>query len=281
MEQAAVPGTSHAIELKQARGTGGTMDAKESGKIGRFIVAEGTATVTNSRGSVTVAVNQETDVTANAPPPQPKPVDASQATSWAGALPSAPPVGVTGLGPNLIVNGDAEAGPGGDGSTVEPAPGWTTTGNFNVIQYGQDDYVAPTDPGPPDRGNNFFAGGPNDPLSTASQSVNVSGSAAPIDGGKAGFQLSGWLGGWDDQEDNAVLTATFKGISGQVLGSASVGPVSAEERHNQTGLLQRSANGVVPKGTRSVDLLLVLTREAGANNDGYADNLSLALGSTG
>ena len=36
---------------------------------------------------------------------------------------------------NLIVNGGAEVGPGGDGSSVIAPPGWTTSGNFTVVDY--------------------------------------------------------------------------------------------------------------------------------------------------
>ena len=36
---------------------------------------------------------------------------------------------------NLIVNGGAEAGAGGDDTTVIPAPGWTTSGTFTVVDY--------------------------------------------------------------------------------------------------------------------------------------------------
>jgi hypothetical protein len=72
-----------------------------------------------------------------------------------------------GFGVNLIENPGAE---GGLATTDEDLlvgviPGWTLSGNFNVIAYG---FVGPSgpyptlaDPGPSYRGNNFFTGGPN------------------------------------------------------------------------------------------------------------------------
>ncbi len=99
----------------------------------------------------------------------------------AGLIALASIVGAPGLGAsdgvfgrNLIVNGDAEAGPGSfDGLTVEPVPGWITNGNFTVAQYSGEGLPSQTDPGPPDRGNNFFAGGPNNISSSATQLINV------------------------------------------------------------------------------------------------------------
>ncbi len=93
----------------------------------------------------------------------------------------------------------------------------------------------------------------------------------------ATFVLSGFLGGFATQNDRATLTATFKDGGGGTLAIASIGPVTNVDRGNVTGLLFRTTSGSVPAGTRTVDLLLTLTRAAGFSNDGYADNLSLVL----
>jgi hypothetical protein len=182
------------------------------------------------------------------------------------------------FGHNLIVNGEAEAGPGSfDGFTVEPVPGWTTNGNFTVAQYGGDGLPSQADPGPPDRGNNFFAGGPNNTSSSATQVINVAPDAHLIDSGAVTFSLSGYLGGFFTQDDNAVLTVIFE-RGGQVLGSAQIGPVLAADRGGQTGLLFRSTSGSIPVGTRQVRVVLQMTRAPYFfYNDGYADDLSLTL----
>jgi hypothetical protein len=79
------------------------------------------------------------------------------------------------------------------------------------------------------------------------------------------------------QDDGATLTATFLDANNQPLGQASIGTVSAAERNDQTGLLQRQADGLLPAGTRQIRLHLKFTRTEGAYNDGYADNLELSL----
>jgi hypothetical protein len=61
------------------------------------------------------------------------------------------------------------------------------------------------------------------------------------------------------------------------VGSASIGPVTNVDRSELSGLLFESTDGLVPVGTRSIDLTLLLSRVDGTYNDGYADNLSLVL----
>jgi hypothetical protein len=184
------------------------------------------------------------------------------------------------FGPNLIVNGNAEAGPGStDGTTlpVPNAPGWTLTGNLTVVKYNvSGGFPLSTDPGPPTRGSNFFAGG-NNASSSAAQTINVAAGAATIDAGTATYSLSGWLGGFSSQDDNATLTVTFRNAGATAIGSATIGPVTAANRGSATGMLLRSAAGTVPAGTRTIDVVLQLTRVSGTYNDGYADELALVL----
>ena len=178
---------------------------------------------------------------------------------------------------NLIVNGDAESGTGSPDGTPVSTPGWTSMGNATAIVYGANQYPSATDPGPPDRGKNFLVGGPSDAMSSLSQTDDVSRYAAAIDADHVTYTLSGWLGGFAGQEDNAVLTVTFQGSGGASLGTATIGPVTAEDRTSQTGLLSRMTTGKVPTGTRGVGVLLSLTRLEGTANDGYADDLSLTF----
>jgi hypothetical protein len=182
------------------------------------------------------------------------------------------------FGTNLVVNGNAEAGPGATGTdTVSNIPGWTPSGNFTVHQYGDTNYLTATDPGPDDRGQNFFAGGPGNSSSSASQMIDVSAGASTIDTGSVSFSLSAYLGGWQDQRDNAVLTATFLDGHGATLGTSSIGPVTASDRNSARGLLSRGSTGTLPAGTRSVQLVLQMTRLDGSYDDGYADDVSLVL----
>ncbi len=183
------------------------------------------------------------------------------------------------FGTNRVVNGDAEAGAGSPSGDVVPVPGWTTTsGNFTAVQYGASGgFPAVTDPGPANRGSNFFAGGPDAASSSAFQFISLTPNASVIDAGQASFTLSGYFGGFADQNDFSTLTATFLDSSNNVLGSTQIGAVSAANRSDASGLLLRSADGFVPAGARTINLGLAMTRTDGSYNDGYADNLSLVL----
>lgn len=182
------------------------------------------------------------------------------------------------LGTNLIVNGNAEAGAGSPSGATVPVPGWTTTSNFTAVTWtAGGGFPVGTDPGPADRGLNFFAGGPGTAFSSASQIIDLSGNSAAIAAGTLQFDLSAWLGGFASQGDNAVLTATFLDAGGATLSFAALGPVTVADRASQSGLLLRDTQGFVPVGTATVEIQLDMTRLAGSYNDGYADNLSFAV----
>ncbi len=184
-------------------------------------------------------------------------------------------------GSNLIQNSGAEQGPGSDDCSVASSvPGWTINGNVAICKYGPAEIEA-TAPGPPDRGVNFFSGGPDNTSSNLTQRIDVSSSAAAIDAGTLPYTLSGWLGGWNGQDDNATLTVTFRNASNGPLGTAHIGPVNSDERPFGNGFVQKTASGTIPAGTRSLDLILLFTRASGAYNDGAADNLSFVLGTGG
>ena len=182
---------------------------------------------------------------------------------------------------NLIVNGNAEAAIGSVDGTPVSTPGWTSVGEATAAQYGVNGWPALTDPGPADRGSNLFSGGPSEDTSSLSQTVNVSQFASLIDASNVTYLLSGWLGGWSSQDDNAMLTVTFRNALGVALGTGSIGPVMASDRASVTGLVQRSSSGAVPSGTRTVLVVLSMARTSGSANDGYADDLSLVFGGIG
>jgi hypothetical protein len=184
------------------------------------------------------------------------------------------------FGTNLIVNGDAESGVGStDGGVVSSIPGWTPSGTFTVVQYNSGGgFPGNSDPGPANRGSNFFAGGPGAGNASGSQMIDVSSGATRINAGNTSFDLTGYLGGFSDQRDNAVLTATFFGATGGPLGSAVIGPVTNDQRNDQTGLLFQELTGIVPVGTVEIGINLEMNHLDGDYNDGYADNLSLVLG---
>ncbi|TWP50240.1 phosphoesterase [Lentzea tibetensis] len=162
----------------------------------------------------------------------------------------------------LIVNGDAEQG----------LTGWlTVAGTPAAIRYDRGDgYPGAGDPGPANRGTQFFGGGTS-PRSTLRQSVTMPRRAAS-------FTVSAWLGGYAGQQDGAQLTVEFLDCDGIPRGAVVLGPLTASERGSATGLFERTARGTVPPGSRRAVVTLLMTRAgSGTSNDGYADNISLTV----
>lgn len=186
-------------------------------------------------------------------------------------------------GVNLVVNGDAEA-QHFPGSLITNVTGWVGDGHLGVYAYQttNDFFPSLSSPGPSDRGANFFFGGYSYAASnqaSAYQDIDLSFAATEIDAGAVTYDFSGWLGGYTSQSDSSVLTVSFYSAAGQVLGNASLGPVTPVDRQNMTGLQQRSATGAPPVGTRGARVTMTMTRVTGTD-DGTADNIQLVLNST-
>ena len=191
------------------------------------------------------------------------------------------PARAVAYGTNLLANANAEAGPNSPTGAGVAVPNWTTTTGFTVVPYdapgGTTGYPKTTDPGPPNRGVQFFGGG-NVVTSTATQDIDVSANAAAINKGAVGYDLSGWLGGYLTDGDSAKVEVTFSDINGNPLaGIGTIGPVTAAQRGNTTGLLRRAVTGLVPVNTTRIRVQMIMSRATGASNDGYADSLSLLL----
>jgi hypothetical protein len=182
---------------------------------------------------------------------------------------------------NLIKNPGAEAAPGSPNGGIVPVPKWTelTGTTFTAVQYGASGgFPSTTSPGPAKRGKNFFAGGPGTDSVTAVQTISLAPYLTAIKAGKARFSLTGWLGGFGSQNDSGFVEVDWKNASGSLTGSsATLGPVTAAQRNNVTGLLQQATSGRVPKGARTVFVQLSLFPTTGTYNDGFADNLSLKI----
>lgn len=166
-------------------------------------------------------------------------------------------------GSNLVVNGDAEAG----------TAGWSTYSTYNSIQsvnYGSN-WVLPTQPGPDDRGSKMFTG--TGQYATGYQTLDFGTTTTQA----TAFSLSGWFGGWSNQDDNALFYVQFLDSFGVEIGGAAIGELKAADRNNQTGLFYREAEGLLPAGTSSLAFWLSMERFGGGDNDGYADNLAFVL----
>lgn len=199
----------------------------------------------------------------------------SQCTSGTCAAPTAScPL----LGQQLLTNPGAEDGQAAaDQGTLIAIPGWTSTTQYTVIAYGNPNgFPSTTDPGPAQRGKNFFTGGNTTP-SSASQSVDLSACGALIDAGSLKFDFSAYIGGLNSQGDSAVVVADLRDANNS-LGKVTLGPVTVAERNNVTELLlKQGALATVPSGARTLVVTMTSTRTDGVGNDGYVDNLSAIL----
>jgi hypothetical protein len=164
--------------------------------------------------------------------------------------------------------------------TGHTPPGWTLTSTPQQICYGASGGFPTAAQGPstPDTpGNAFFDGGQT-ASAAMSQTADVSSFATAIDGGAEPYTLSAWLGGFSSQNDRAGVVATFESSSGASLGTASLAPVTAAQRGNNTEMLRETAAGTVPVGTRSIVFTVSFTRASGTEDDGYVDDIAMTLG---
>ncbi|MEA5574399.1 PEP-CTERM sorting domain-containing protein [Calothrix sp. UHCC 0171] len=201
------------------------------------------------------------------------------------------------LGKNLIVNGNGEQG-GCDavgnavGSSIPSIPAWKTTGSFSVLCYGASGFEFVNNlgqtvsvsglpnansPGPDNRGKNLFFGGADRSSSSASQLINVTDLTSIIDTGKGAYDLAAWLGGYATDQDNVLLSLDFLNQDGLSLGKTSITSPTPEERNNTTGLLFKSTQGILPVGSRQVNVVLNMNYVRGRVNDAYADKLSFVV----
>lgn len=188
-------------------------------------------------------------------------------------------------GTNLIFNGDAEySSPTMDPQVNHGIAGWIDEGAMSLLAYGAVvEYPAMNCPGPDQRGNNYFFGG-TDGDSVMMQSIGVASLASDIDDGHIEYIISGWLGGYAEQTDFMTFSALFRDSRVGEIDRVSIGPVTLCDRQQTlngvdemlTGLLFRQTSGVIPRGTRTIEMILESEVGEGAN-DGYADNLSMML----
>ncbi|MFO7571981.1 MAG: hypothetical protein R6W48_05185 [Gaiellaceae bacterium] len=191
---------------------------------------------------------------------------------------------------NLVKNPGAEAGPGqtstsNQGATRFIPPGWEWStvpekeAGFVATQYGSHPYfpskaVSAAIGG----GRNFLWAGYPLQRSVATQTMDVSGAAAEIDGGGVKACLSGYLGSLRKNPDSSIAMALeLVSAEGARLGQLVVAPVRGATL-NETTMLRRATQGAVPRNTRQLRVVLTGQRPvSGGAIYGYADNISVAL----
>ena len=183
------------------------------------------------------------------------------------------------LGTNLIVNGNAEAGPAGTSiaNITGSIPGWARTENANVLPYNVTGLLLTTDPAPPDHGFQYFAsGGTSGKPSTLTQDIDVSSVASMIGGGNVKYTASAYLGSLVGANVAAQVTVDFKNAGGQVLSTATLGP----RGFPVNGMSLQQQVGLVPAGTVRITVTLTLNSVSGVR-PAVADSLTLVLNTLG
>ena len=125
---------------------------------------------------------------------------------------------------NLLINGDAEVQLcTNDWDAQTSVPGWRVLrGAASVLCYSAFGVAGET----PALPTNLTAGqalfGAPGADTEMEQVVDVAAAAAAIDRRTVGFRLAGWLGGWRDRPERAILTALFVDGEGNATGDPVV-----------------------------------------------------------
>jgi len=181
------------------------------------------------------------------------------------------------LDTNLVFNGDAEYERGYTDFEPDAAvPGWDDEGYATVMVYdAPDGFPASTDPGPEDRGSNYFCGGGTSDDTQLSQTIDLSALSEEIAAG-ATYELSAYVGGYSSQNDASAVSVTFLNSSQSALHTQTIGPLLAADRDNMTGMFPLSETGTVPT-TAAFATITIDAYQSSGLNDGYTDNVSLIL----
>ena len=187
------------------------------------------------------------------------------------------------LAGNLLVNGGFEQGLGARLPGQQPAvPGWATEGGMTFARHGaypHRGFPSWLDAVRWSGGTNLLWGGLAGAAgaTAATQVVDVAGSAAAIDGGRATARLSAELGGALAITDHMTATASFLDAGGAELGGAvgraGHGRGAPQPDHAAAPRGRRARAGRHAAGPRRA----APTAPAGGTSSALADNVKLAL----
>jgi len=126
----------------------------------------------------------------------------------------------------------------------------------------------------PQAGAHYFmpGAGPNHELA---QTVDVSAYASTIDAGIQRFDFSGYVSGWRDPGDTSRIIVEYENATGVVLDSWDSGAIYNPYDEAPTWQ-QLTHSQFAPAGARQIQIRLIAVRNAGTNNDGYFDSITLS-----
>lgn len=179
-------------------------------------------------------------------------VDGTTITATGGVISSS---GGSAPTPLAITNPGAETG---------DTTGWTsTTGTLGVLG----------SPTLPHTGSYYFTGGSGNATTIAHQDIAVpTGLESAVDAGTISADLSWWQNSFAGNDQGKMQLQFFDGSMVQ-QGSTVNGVLAAPVSWTNYSL----ASTVVPATTRTLRIIQVMVRNAGAYNDAYIDDISLSL----
>ena len=141
-------------------------------------------------------------------------------------------------------------------------PGWTEVVGTNWTR-------RTSNPSPQAGTAYFFAGG--GAAAELSQTIDVSALAAAIDAGLQRFDFRGYVRSFNQvNPDSSRIIVEYQNGVGGVLEAFDTGPII-----NTSSWQLVTDSRFAPAATRSIEVRLISVRNAGFNNDGYFDSLSL------
>ncbi len=189
------------------------------------------------------------------------------------------------FGVNMVINGDAEIDSGNGVCLLGPKgtlKGWKVE-SITIAEYGS--IVGDPDQNTlraQNRGRCYFRksvrGGAPDPLNSIYQMIDVSVASSVIDGGKVKFTLSAFISSINE-DGSSRLIATFLDAGGKKIGDAFTPKVDEEDPTNGVTLLLTKQEGVIPMGTRKIEIRLQFASGKCEDCESavYADILSFVM----
>ncbi len=120
--------------------------------------------------------------------------------------------------------------------------------------------------------NTIYMDGANSALSVGYRDVTN------VPGGQP-FTISAWLGGFENQFDNAQVEVEWRDALSVPISTVTIGPVTRDDRWNgvtwATGFKFREASGTIPANAVTARVTVTITRVNFTHNDGYADAILL------
>jgi len=190
------------------------------------------------------------------------------------------------LGRNLVINGDFEAQPApvftpGEALPTQAIPGWVDQTSAISVSYRQVSSLETWPdleqcPIPTDAGDQFMV--TIGESGSIYQDVDLASLAPLTDRGLMRADLSAWLGGYDLQDQYAVVSVEFLDDRGHILDTIALDPVRPANRGYSSGFVLRVGSETIPAQSRLARVRI----ESAAGEpddvcDGYVDNVELVF----